>query len=268
MPDSKLTFWGFVCLWWSAATKGAMDRIGFLSLVVGALLWWWRKYYTASFDVAVGYLGISPDAAMTDLVWQVPIGLGCLALGWRFLRAPYEIHLAEVQKRASLETLINESAQFKLSIESGGYYIAASKPGDSCVLPGVWLVYYDVVITNHSEKQVPLELWLHVGMKADGSWRFGEVCEPVVPMWAVEPAVEDDEGFERLVNLPGLSAKTGYCATNLGHDVIATAGVVDEKELAEQRPFWLEVKNKLTNESKSHPMNYIARNVDRARTGG
>lgn len=126
METKRLSFWGFIRLWWSAATKGSWDRVGLLSTIVGAVVWVWHKYYAASFDRAVAYVGWSPEAAVTDLVWQLPLGVGGLALAWRFVRAPYEIHLETVTSREAVTAELDRSRAQNKGIELACSHLALS----------------------------------------------------------------------------------------------------------------------------------------------
>jgi hypothetical protein len=176
--------------------------------------------------------------------------------------------------RASIEGLqrqmgdLQSAQQFKINIDTGGYYIAINdKPEYPRTKPEIWLVYHGVVITNETEKQLPLELRMRAGMRADDAYRISWPCRSTLPDWIDKRSLEDEKPFDRLLNLPPLAAVSGFCATDLPYDIFHTADVVGAKEFAETRPFWLEVKNKLTDESdesKSHAMNYIARNIDRS----
>jgi hypothetical protein len=275
------TFWQYFRLWFHAVRKGMWDTFGTLTTLAALAVWVWSEFWPQSFQSTAARFGVTPENAMSDWVWQVPLGVGLLTLAFRAVRAPYEIHLATVTAHdASLNELRSALAQagsqlaqmkaaaerFEIDVETGGYYFSASKPGERCVLPGVWLFAYGVTITNRADKQIPLELWLHIAMRDDGSWRVGEVCQSVVPAWGTREFLDDQKPFDRILNLPAISAESGYCAARFEHSIIGSSDVSDLKGLAETRAVWLEIKNKLTNESKFHSVNYLARNIDRTGT--
>jgi hypothetical protein len=271
------TFLGYLRVWFRAVRKGAWDTFGTVSTLAALAIWLWTEYWPDSFKAAAARFGVTPENAMSDWVWQVPLGVGLLALAYRTIRAPYEMHVSALathnatlkEAQASLaETQRQLAAKegFEIGVETGGYYFAASEPGERCALPGIWLFAYGVTITNRADRQIPLELWLHIALREDGSWRVGELCQSVVPAWGTRDFLEDQTSFDKILNLPALSAQSGYCAVRFEHSIIDSSDVSDVKGLAETRAVWLEVKNKLTDESKSHSINYLARNIDRIGT--
>ena len=284
MPQS---FWTYLRTWFKAAFSPAWDVFGGLGLTVSALIWAWHRFWPGPFASAAGVIGFSQEAAMSDLVWEIPLWFGLAVFSYRLVKAPYELHRKSLQDaetskgplitkldvyRRSIDGLLDQIKElkheqqqatgFSIDIDAGGLYVTANDPAVRVTLPGVWAFFYTVVITNQTEKQLPLEIWLHVGMRADGSWRMGEVCQTTLPAWAVSEALQDDTPFERLINLPARSAVSGFCAAHFGHDVLGMAGVRDAKELANTRPFWLEIKNKLTGESRFRAMNTIASQLE------
>jgi hypothetical protein len=74
------------------AFKPAADLIGLSGMVLGAILWAWHRFFPESFKNAAAIVGLSPDAAVSDLVWEIPIVLGFLVFVYRLVRAPFEIH--------------------------------------------------------------------------------------------------------------------------------------------------------------------------------
>jgi hypothetical protein len=174
---------------------------------------------------------------------------------------------ARLRVEAELATAVDalekgrlKARQFDIDVSTGGYYAVA----DDATLSGVWVIYRDVVITNRSEQNLPLELRVYIGMKADGTWMVGQSCETTIPAWALVDSLQDAP-FGLVVNLPPFEAESGFCAARFPQDIVLQAGVKDAKELVETRPFWLEVKNRLTDESYWHAMNFIARRVDHDR---
>ena len=102
------TFWRYLGRWLKTATAGTWDRLGLFSLVAGVLLWAWNKFAPVSFRQFAGILRVSPEVAMADLVWEIPLALGGLALAWRFVRAPYEIHLAQDKHILALQNEVTQ----------------------------------------------------------------------------------------------------------------------------------------------------------------
>ena len=111
-PQDKnaVTFREYLWLWFHTARRAAWDMFGSLTTGAGLVLWLWPKYSPRSFDAFAHSINVAPTAATTDLVWQVPIIVGCLTFGYRFLHAPYEIHLANLERINELEGTINASA--------------------------------------------------------------------------------------------------------------------------------------------------------------
>jgi hypothetical protein len=264
----SISFRSYLRQWFDAAVRPAYDTYGWVSGAIGFALWLCHKYWPKQFKWAADQVGVPAEVAMSDLVWIVPLGFGFLVLAYRLLRAPYEIHDAQTQAsqktEADLRARIADLERGEIDVKSGGYYISASTPGESCAYPGVWVIYYDLVITNRTDRHLPLELWLMVGTKPDGSSRFGDTAQNGIGGWALQSFVESETPFSRVVNLPARSTESGFCFTNLTHEILKMANVANEKELAESRPFWLDIRNMLTGESKSYPINYLARRADRA----
>lgn len=76
--------------------------------------------------------------------------------------------------------------------------------------------------------------------------------------------LRDQLPLERFVTVPARSVKSGFCATDFPENILESAGVASVKQFAEERPFWLESKNKITDESIVRPMNPVARRLDLA----
>jgi hypothetical protein len=262
------TLWTYLREWLRAASKVAWDVFGGVGLAIGALLWAWHKYAPVSFTAAAASLRLSQE----DLVWEIPLAFGGVVFVVRFVRAPFEMHVAaqddhqaETDRlRTIIEGLQSRTDRFDINIDTAGYYVAVNtKPDYPRTQTEMWLIYEGVVITNRTDQHVPLEVWLNVGMHTDDSWRIGEVCGSPLPDWINRKRLEGAKQFDRVLNLAPRAAASGFCAAELEPDSLRWAGVADVKELVETRPFWLEVKNTLTNESVTHAVNYIARNTDR-----
>lgn len=117
MPTIKgPTLREYLWQWFGAARKGAWDTFGSVSTLVGFVLWAWHKFDEVTFRRFSDALRVSPEAAMSDLVWQIPVAVGACVLGYRFIRAPYEIHLAtltthEEDKQAVQSALIRAESE-------------------------------------------------------------------------------------------------------------------------------------------------------------
>src|ERR1035437_7482703 len=105
------SFIAYLWRWFKAAFKPAADFVGGISLVLGAIIWAWHKYRPGSFKSAADTLGISPEAAMSDLVWQIPLWAGAAVFLWRLLRAPYEIHVTTEKANAVAYRVLAEKVQ-------------------------------------------------------------------------------------------------------------------------------------------------------------
>lgn len=107
MPEQS--FPSFLWRWVRTATDDAVEALGLSSLLLGAVFWAWHKYRPNSLKVAGGYFRITPDMAMTDLVWQIPLAVGFIIFAYRLARAPYEIVLSERAQHAKDEAMLKES---------------------------------------------------------------------------------------------------------------------------------------------------------------
>lgn len=94
----ETTFTAYLRAWWKAAFAPAWDAFGWFGVAVGAILWAWHRFWPDSFGLATRYFGFSPDAAMSDLVWIIPLLLGVAVLLYRLVRAPFEMYIA-LEKR-------------------------------------------------------------------------------------------------------------------------------------------------------------------------
>ena len=65
-----------------------------------------------------------------------------------------------------------------------------------------------------------------------------------------------------IVNLAAREAVHGACVAKFRSSVLPQAGLETTEHLAHTRPFWLDVKNTVTNESQTFLLNYLARNID------
>ena len=258
-------FRSYLLQWWRAAWAPAWDSFGWLGLAIAFVFWAWRKVWPENFQWSAAHVGLTPDAVMSDYVWFVPLAFGIGVLGYRLLRAPYEIHLAS--ERTSADMLATANAriaelegvrEFNVTINHGGYYAVRDNDEDR----GVWVIAHDVVITNLSDKAVPLALWLFMAPPSD-SYRHGSSVQTDVPSWAQHELV--DLALPGVVNVPGLAAVRGFCATNFDQQAFHLIASGDTDVVAKQLPVWLEVVNLLTDERKSHSLNFIARNLDRAK---
>jgi hypothetical protein len=99
------TFGRYLSQWFTAAFSPAWNVFGAFGVLVGGSLWVWHRVSPSSFDSTAQYFSLSPDAAMTDLIWIIPFWLGVAVFIYRFVRAPYEIHLKSI---GVIEELINE----------------------------------------------------------------------------------------------------------------------------------------------------------------
>ncbi|HVG56769.1 MAG TPA: hypothetical protein VM846_20190 [Vicinamibacterales bacterium] len=100
MPQEfKATPFGtYLRRWFKAAAAPAYDLLGVAGVVVGAVLWAWHRFWSENFRWAAGRAGLSPEAAVSDLVWGIPLTLGFAVLAYRLVRAPYEMHV-EAERR-------------------------------------------------------------------------------------------------------------------------------------------------------------------------
>jgi hypothetical protein len=103
-------FHRYLAAWLKAAFKPAADVIGGVASFVGAAVWGWHKWAPGSFAATVGKLGLSAEAAMSDLAWEIPLWIGAAVFLWRLVRAPYEIHLQTVAALESAEAVIVQQA--------------------------------------------------------------------------------------------------------------------------------------------------------------
>ena len=91
MPE--VMFRRYLRAWWSAAWAPAWDLFGWLGVAVGGVLWLWNKRWPENYKWSAQSIGITPEAAMSDIVWVLPMVAGVLLLAYRFVRAPFEMHL-------------------------------------------------------------------------------------------------------------------------------------------------------------------------------
>lgn len=157
---------------------------------------------------------------------------------------------------------------FDVDVTVGGYYLMASKPeaASQPTLPGIWVMAYDVVVTNRTNSKLPLEFWIRIGMTEDGSHGLSEACTNAMPAWALSKHLEENfQPFDRLLNIPAHEAMHGFLAARFQHSILKDSAAKDVEELAQARPYWVDVTNKLSGATKSIAVNFIARNADRAR---
>jgi hypothetical protein len=100
--QATTTFGAYLRAWWKAAFAPAWDAFGWLGLAFGAVLWAWHRFRPGSFGTVVRYFGFTPDAALSDLVWIVPLLLGAAVLLFRLIRAPFEMYIALEKRVATL----------------------------------------------------------------------------------------------------------------------------------------------------------------------
>ena len=96
-------FRSYLHQWFKAAWAPAYDLLGLAAVVVGAVLWAWHKFWSENFQWAAGRVGFSAEAAVSDLVWEIPLALGASVLTYRLVRAPYEMHVAAEKRLRDAE---------------------------------------------------------------------------------------------------------------------------------------------------------------------
>jgi hypothetical protein len=186
------TFWTYALLWFRVAREGTFDVLGALSLVFSAVFWAWRKWESDSFGRAAAAVGLSPDAAMSDLVWEIPIAVAAVLFGWRFVRAPYEIHRATITSadrslldvRAALSEA--QSALMTIRAENKGVELVCSRRslswGPVSDLPPGILVALDIDrLVNGNTFSVVLDIKLVVPLwQPSGAFSVTTNCQPLV----------------------------------------------------------------------------------------
>jgi hypothetical protein len=171
-------------------------------------------------------------------------------------------HATRLAVQSELDRLRDElSRPFKIKIETNGYFIVAEEEK-----PPWWLVCYGVIITNQTEKPIPIEMALFTG-SVEGNAKYGEECRLSIPEWMKGKGPLEGVGPLSVLSVPALENVTGFCATRFSDEVFLMTSTKDAKELVEGRPFWLEARNTSTNESQFHALNFLARNIDRGLPG-
>jgi hypothetical protein len=194
------TFQQYLRAWFNAVRRGALDMFGSISTVAGFGLWWWNRHSPDSFMFVVSYFGVTPDVAMSDLVWQIPVGLGLLALSYRFIRAPYEIHLAMHSALTKAETeLVRQQAE-EHGIELACSEISLSWEDHADLPPGV-LVALDVErIVNGNSRDAVLDVKLVAPLWRRGAFAVNTSSRPLLhPIGSV---VARRPLLPPLINLP------------------------------------------------------------------
>lgn len=91
-------FRAYLRRWFKAAAAPAYDLLGLAGVMVGSVLWAWHRFWPDNFRWAAGRIGFSPEAAVSDLVWEIPLTAGFAVLAYRLVRAPYEMQI-EAERR-------------------------------------------------------------------------------------------------------------------------------------------------------------------------
>jgi hypothetical protein len=270
MADSEVTTpKSYFRTWWKAAWAPAYDVFGVLGVALGVCLGVWHKFRPENFRWTASQFGLSPEAAMSDLVWIIPLAFGLSVLAYRLIRAPFEIHVSNENRHqseaASLKTQIQEfqrASEFNIDIRYSGYRAGAEKAVLVHVREGdAWVVFHDLVITNRSEKQAPLELWLLI-LTEDGMTADVQPAEWFCPDWVTERFSNQKKQLEGVLNVPGRSSVSGFCTARFSAESLM-AGVSSPEELVEARRFWLQVRNNITGETRSREITDAARRGDR-----
>jgi hypothetical protein len=123
MPRS-LTFRQYLAAWSKEATKGLIDRFGLLNLLVSFALWAWNRYSPTTLEATAKKLHLSASAAMSDWVWQLPLLVGVALVGYRFVRAPYEMHLQTSANGQDIGNRQAEDREIKDRAKRTGTFIA------------------------------------------------------------------------------------------------------------------------------------------------
>ena len=123
MPRS-LTFRQYLAAWSKEATKGLIDRFGLLNLLVSFALWAWNRYSPTTLEATAKELHLYVSAAMSDWIWQSPLLVGVALVGYRFVRAPYEMHLQTLANGQDIENRQAEDREIKDRAKRTGTFIA------------------------------------------------------------------------------------------------------------------------------------------------
>jgi hypothetical protein len=88
-----------------------------------------------------------------------------------------------------LEAERERSRQFNIEVETANtFFTCSDNPPQSTSPPSsFWVLCPDVVITNRSDRPLPLRLAIYFGVLAEGAWRTGNTCESDVPGWVLRP---------------------------------------------------------------------------------
>jgi hypothetical protein len=256
------TFSPYLRAWWKAAFAPAWDAFGWLGVAVGAILWAWHRFWPRSFDVVARYCGLTPNAAMSDLVWILPLMLGVAVLLYRLVRAPFEMHIASekhaqkqmAELRAEVGALRTRTHAFDIDVQLNGVYLV--KKPDTNEWPVFYVVIPGVVLTNRGDEQIPVEPWFTI-LVADG-WHEGRAAMNAQPPESVidEMKLGGEEHLKRVVNLRPRKSESGYWVFECDYSILHWIGATDE-ELAKllKRPLWLDLKNLVSGESRYRTLN-------------
>jgi hypothetical protein len=161
MPDTN-SFAAYARQWWRAAFAPAWDFFGWFGAVVGGLLWAAHKYAPQQFTAFSGALGVTPEAAMSDLVWQVPLAAGAIVLAYRLVRAPYEIHVEMLgQHRKAMHERQQDIQRLQKALED------CQKPKDTDA--AIWRTHE---VRFESAKGTVYAIWNYFTESGDISWEI------------------------------------------------------------------------------------------------
>lgn len=288
------TFGRYLRLWWKSAFAPAADAFGWFGVVVGLILWAWEKYFPENFAWSAGRIGLTKEAAMSDLVWQVPLALGALVLLYRILRAPFEMQAARDKEsaavvaeqdvklevyRRSIDGLHEQIAgikkahadalqslsDFNIHCEYGSRYGLARADGTSLFSLDnePWLIFTDVCITNRGAARTPLEFWIYISTEInEHSMKVGErVGHAVIPDWVVERLKHETSGRRVLPDTLNLGPREVsprcYCGIRLS-GIAQVLEVKSMKEIVDDLPLWFRVEDKTANRNMDFPFNQAA----------
>ena len=230
-------------------------------------------------EVAVPILAVLIVAQFSSVDgWReawIPVVAGVWALlVWHFgvLTAYRYIWVIPEQEQKALQKQIDdltaEAARHKafgLQVDTGRAWILWPDDSDE-EAPLFWVVCEHVVLTNTGDELLPLDACLHWGVTTDGAMRLGSISTQAgMPATLFDGEMtnrlDGQVRAPRLVNLPARHAVALYFTFDLSHPFSPPGRPRTGKELWERFPFWLEFKNKITNQSKLYPLNSPARSA-------
>jgi hypothetical protein len=237
----------YLAQWLRTAFAPAWDAFGWIGVVVGLSLWVWHRFWPDNFKWTADKVGLSPEAAMSDLVWVIPLVFGASILAYRLIRAPYELHVGQASSARDMEERLRaELERQQRQIASLEQRLHDQGPRLGCTIDQVIIgelpdrskrtVAFIVTVTNQGGDSV-----------ANGWQMF--LTLPDVPrrelkiQWSAGPTTFQFEG--RAVQIDGtIYDKTaqpvprggmvrGYCVSeplDSSREQIATVGTVFEVE--------------------------------------